>query len=82
MKPITLKHMKRTNCWKPTRPVWFQKNNDGEQRVSQHCPKYCDKEGCYDEREKRIIAGKESEVWVSHCKELKKIGREVSGKFK
>jgi len=29
MQPI--KGMKRTNCWKPTRRVWFQKNDDSQE---------------------------------------------------
>ena len=28
MKPIQLKHMRRTNCWQPKGKVWFQKNDD------------------------------------------------------
>jgi len=30
MKPIQLKHMKRTNCWQPKGKVWFQKNDDNK----------------------------------------------------
>jgi len=29
MKPIKLKNMKRTNCWRPKGKVWYQKNEDG-----------------------------------------------------
>jgi hypothetical protein len=33
MKPIT--GMKRSNCWKPARRVWFQKNDDSKDIISQ-----------------------------------------------
>ena len=32
MKPIKLQRMKRTNCWQPARPVWFQKNDDSSSK--------------------------------------------------
>jgi hypothetical protein len=38
--------MKRTNCWQPTRPVWFQRNDDGSSR--------CFRKGCKDEAKEYV----------------------------
>jgi len=32
MKPIKLQRMKRTNCWSPKGKVWYQKNDDNQER--------------------------------------------------